>query len=221
MIPLELPGRGSRFNEPLMVDLHKQVDDLFETIRGRDNSDGFAIFGYSMGSLLAYELALKLEEHMCPPKRVFLGAMGSPIKYRHRRTYDLPEDDFIQEIDKLGGTPVELFMHREMREIFIRILRADFQLVETYSPDPCKRLTSTPLTVLYGDEDQAVVQCASAWSDLTLMGFSAFAYPGGHFFFREESSNLFNLVTAQLRADRCLAASSTQVSMSLTEGTRN
>ncbi|MWV42006.1 thioesterase [Paenibacillus sp. HJL G12] len=57
LIPLELAGRRGRFREPLHSDLREAVLDLFEKIRPQLNESPFAIFGHSLGAVLAYELS--------------------------------------------------------------------------------------------------------------------------------------------------------------------
>lgn len=200
VIPLELPGRGGRFSEPFLDDLQHVVGDVVDAIDRYDNSGGIALFGYSMGSLIAFETALRLEERGTDVAHVFLAAMGSPLSHSRRRTFDLPERDFLTEVQSLGGTPSALFEDPDLRDIFVRILRNDFKVVETYRPDHGRRLRHTDVTVIFGTDDHEVVPHAAAWEQLTDGHCSLFAYPGDHFFIRDHGDALLGLVQARLTA---------------------
>jgi len=47
-------------------------------------------------------------------------------------TYNLPKHKFIQDLLGMGGTPKEVLKHMELMDMMIPLLRADFQLIQTY-----------------------------------------------------------------------------------------
>src|SRR5687768_2395386 len=72
IIPIELPGRGSRIKENLVPDLDLMVDDVYAQIKG-DLDQPYAIYGHSMGGLLTYLLTKKIRENGHPaPLHLFL-----------------------------------------------------------------------------------------------------------------------------------------------------
>ncbi|HYC27772.1 MAG TPA: thioesterase domain-containing protein, partial [Chitinophagaceae bacterium] len=64
-LPLELPGRGARWREPLLTDIHEMTNDAFEQIKN-GLTDPYAIYGHSMGSLIGYLLTKKILAHNLP-----------------------------------------------------------------------------------------------------------------------------------------------------------
>ena len=82
ILPVNLPGRESRFNEPAIDDVHSLIDrmapEIIESIR-----EPFALFGHSMGGLIAYELAIRLREHNLTPLVFFVSASRAPHRYVH------------------------------------------------------------------------------------------------------------------------------------------
>lgn len=63
--PLELPGRGMRMDEPLQRDIKTLAAQLADEI-GRDLGSPYALFGHSLGGLLAFELAHALKARNLP-----------------------------------------------------------------------------------------------------------------------------------------------------------
>jgi medium-chain acyl-[acyl-carrier-protein] hydrolase len=49
-----------------------------------------------------------------------------------RRLHQLPEDELIAELRTYQGTPAEVLAHRELMDLLLPVLRADFALVEHY-----------------------------------------------------------------------------------------
>src|SRR5262245_57043720 len=78
VIPMEYPGRGARFKEKLMTDIDQIVDDSFQHIKNL-TTERYAIYGHSMGSVVAYLLTKKIIEHDLPrPLHLFVSGRGGP-----------------------------------------------------------------------------------------------------------------------------------------------
>lgn len=136
LVPAELSGRGSRMDESFYRDVEEAVQDLLPLVlKTALSSDAYAIFGHSMGSLLGYEVLHALREEGFPlPAAVFLSGRGAPhCELREvRPTHMLPDDAFLEELKGMGGMTDELLQHRELLDMFMPILRADFKLVCKY-----------------------------------------------------------------------------------------
>ncbi|NTX54583.1 thioesterase II family protein, partial [Myxococcus sp. CA039A] len=63
--PVQLPGRENRLREPPLRELPRVVDFLVDVV-ARHGDKPFALFGHSMGALLAYELTRALRERGLP-----------------------------------------------------------------------------------------------------------------------------------------------------------
>lgn len=62
--PVELPGRGARFGEPLHEQLAPLVAQLVTELRA-DLHAPYALFGHSLGALIAFEVAHALPTAGC------------------------------------------------------------------------------------------------------------------------------------------------------------
>ena len=161
----------------------------------------FALFGHSLGSLVCFELARQLQtKHQARPIRLFVSAGPAPqIPHRGLPIHNLPEEEFSAELRRLNGTPGELLNHKELMEIVLPSLRADFALYESYRylsglPLNC------PISTFGGLSDQRVKHGdLEAWRDQTSVSFSIRMFPGDHFFLKTTQPLLLRALSQELR----------------------
>src|SRR2546423_5947476 len=97
--PLQLPGRGSRMQESAATQLSPLVEAIAQAIMPYLNKP-FAFFGHSMGALISFELARHLRRVQASiPAQLFISGRAAPqVVDADPPTYDLPEDEFIEEL---------------------------------------------------------------------------------------------------------------------------
>jgi medium-chain acyl-[acyl-carrier-protein] hydrolase len=199
VIPVELPGRGGRLNEPLFSSLPPLINVLVEDILPLRDSP-FAFFGHSMGAIIAYELARHLHcGYANGPQRLFVSGSRAPqIPYPDPITYNLPKDELIEDLRKLGGTPKEVLDNMELMDVVLPLLRADFQLNQTYKYVSGAKLRC-PIIAYGGLADSDVTHdLITPWQGLTTSRFEAHMLPGDHFFLRSSQSLLLELLMRDL-----------------------
>lgn len=59
LIPVDLPGRGLHFKEPLCTDFQSAIESIFNDIKGQISEGDYAFFGYCVGTTIVYELLKK------------------------------------------------------------------------------------------------------------------------------------------------------------------
>lgn len=197
LVPAELAGRGSRMGEPFYADTAEAVQDLLPLVQKTAlGSDSYALFGHSMGCLLGYELLHALREEGFPlPVAVFLSGRGAPHceQVETRRIHMLPEEEFLDELKRLGGMPDELFRHRELLDLFMPILRADFRLVGEYEHRMRAQLPLR-LTILSGKDDGCVKGPLGEWGRYATGGCELMLFEGGHFFLHEQEQDVVAVI---------------------------
>ncbi|MGV6396001.1 thioesterase II family protein [Pseudomonas caspiana] len=210
--PLELPGRGMRMNEPLHTDIRQLATQLALEIRRQlllTPDQPYALFGHSLGGLLAYELAhALLELHVAPPLCLFVSATAGPAhrdvsEYRQAKT----DDELIERLRSLQGTTEEALADRELMALMLPILRADFLLCGSFRYQPREPLPM-PLHVFGGRQDSVRVEELLHWQDETLVGFSLDMFEGHHFFLHDQQAPLLRCVRRY--AEQHLARASRQ-----------
>jgi medium-chain acyl-[acyl-carrier-protein] hydrolase len=186
---VHLPGRGKRVREKPFTQLTPLVKAIAAQI-GAKIKVPYAFYGHSMGALISFELGRELlDKHRNSPAHIFVSGCRAPQWPRTKRpTFNLPHDKFIDELKRLNGTPREVFDDPELMEVFFKILRADFEIVDTYEYRRKERL-SCPITVYGGlqDEDVSVESCR-AWQEQTSVNCKVQMFEGDHFFIRNPRS---------------------------------
>lgn len=197
VVPIELPGRESRYKEPLRRSVADITAELIEPLSDRVGPN-FALFGHSMGGLVAYELAWALASRGTPPRHLFVSGLAAPHLPARRDVHLLPEPDLLAVMEQLGGTSPEVLAHPELVRLLLPVLRADFEVCETYR-HPHEAALPVPITVLGGLRDpSASVKEMRAWQDLTCKGFEAKFFPGGHFYLHTVRDEVIAALLARL-----------------------
>jgi medium-chain acyl-[acyl-carrier-protein] hydrolase len=198
--PVELPGRGRRLREAPFTRLTALVEDL-----GRDIvpylDKPFAFFGHSMGAMISFELAqlLRREQGMTPAHLFVSGRRAPHVPEQSPTTYNLPEPEFLEELRRLNGTPREVLEHAELIQLTLPLLRADFEVVQTYDYKPLPPL-SCPLTAFGGLQDVEVRrEYLEAWRECTTGPFTLRMMPGDHFFLHTTRRLLLQVLAQQLQ----------------------
>ena len=197
---VELPGHQSRSREPLEVDLPVLADQITTAIA--DNVERpFSLLGCSLGALLAFEVARRLTQRQAPlPERLIALACNAPeIVVRGTHIHKLPEPALVQRIAELyGPLPPALLALPKMRELVLRVLRADLQLVETYAYRPGPRLPFD-LSFYSGTRDHSMLAESEAkWRGHTSRAFRSTTIEGGHLFVNEALPELLPRVLSEI-----------------------
>jgi medium-chain acyl-[acyl-carrier-protein] hydrolase len=185
MCLVHLPGRGKRMGEQAFTRIIPLVNAIAACIGSKTNVP-YALYGHSMGALIGFELAREiLRRSGSGPQHLFVSGHRAPQLPRIEPvTFHLPHDEFITELKRLKGTPEEVFDHPELMDIFISLLRADFEAVETYEYNPGEQLPC-PITVYGGFQDEHVpVESSRAWQEQTSSYCKIRMFKGDHFFIR-------------------------------------
>jgi medium-chain acyl-[acyl-carrier-protein] hydrolase len=196
---VQLPGRGSRIRETPFTEIAPLVGALADGLV-HDLEEPLALFGHSLGALLAFELARTLRRESHPqPVHLFVSGCGAPQEpYPHPPIHALPEARFVEEIRRWGGTPPEVLAHQELMELLLPALRADFALRETYvyADEPP---LACPITAFGGLHDGWVSrESLDAWRAQTCAPFSLQLLPGDHFFLASSRPRLLAVISKTL-----------------------
>jgi medium-chain acyl-[acyl-carrier-protein] hydrolase len=184
--PVELAGRGNRFQEAPCRDLGRLVRDLSNELRPLLDVP-FAIFGHSMGALLTYLLALRLRKENLPgPVQLFLsGRRAAHLACRVRSFHNATDPELLRHLQALNGIPEEIFKSAGLLSMILPIFRADLELIDAYTHQNQPPLDCS-ICALAGIEDPfTTIEEVQAWRAHTAPGkFSFYSLPGDHFFLK-------------------------------------
>ncbi len=197
--PVELPGRGTRLAEPPFDRLEPLVQALAQALLPHLDKP-FAFFGHSMGALLSFELARYLRcQHGAAPVSLLVSGHGAPhLQHVEAPIRDLPEDEFLEKVRGLNGTPDQVLDNDEWRQLLLPILRADFAMCETYRYQMDRPL-DCPITAFGGLQDEYVSRAQlEAWREQTDASFKLRMFPGDHFFLNTVRPFLLRTIAREL-----------------------
>ncbi|WP_329172052.1 thioesterase II family protein [Streptomyces sp. NBC_01477] len=196
---MQYPGHQDRYREPLLDDIAALADGAAEDLapwRG----EPLALFGHSMGALVAYEVARRLAADGAGPVRLFASGRPAPSVYREGHRHGKSDDELLADIRALDGTPPELLADEEVLQVVLPVLRSDYRAVANYRHPQGARLVC-PVTVLTGDTDPRVTaEEARAWTRHTAADCEVRTFAGGHFFLAEHWPEIGRLVLDRLAA---------------------
>ncbi|MEU8434171.1 alpha/beta fold hydrolase [Streptomyces sp. NPDC029216] len=204
VVAVQYPGRQDRYDEAPFT----AVGPLVEAVAGelarslaRDPGRPYALFGHSMGALVAFETARRLERAGLPaPQRLFLSGRGAPDSPSGERYRNYDDAAVLAEVRRLSGTDQALLDNPEVLEMVLPALRADYRAVATYTWDGGEPVP-VPVTALIGDRDPVVtVGEARGWREHTRGGFALKVFPGGHFYLNDQVEQVASAVTEGLLA---------------------
>ena len=89
LCPIEIAGRGRRMNEPFYETVAEAAEDISSRILTQiDDDTQYAIFGHSMGALLAYETYFSLMEKCSKePEHIFFSGRKAPQDENEKTEY--------------------------------------------------------------------------------------------------------------------------------------
>jgi len=201
VVPVQLPGRESWFGD----DPYTQPDDLVAALVeaiGVHCGPRFALFGHSMGALLAYELASGLAGAGRPPAHLFVSgyvpAHLTALNPGRVRVDQLSDEDLRQYLAVNSGVASDVLADAELMDIMLPLLRADLTVCENYRWR-LRPPMAVPIIALGGDTDHNVTpELLARWDELTTGGFDRRLLPGGHHYLYENPPAITAVVVAAL-----------------------
>lgn len=197
---VQLPGRGARFHETPYSRLQELIEALAREIGGMGDLP-CAFFGHSLGGLLAFELArYHRRRGLMQPQHLFVSGCHAP---RHRVAstgmHLLADDALIARLAEYRGTPSEILAHRELMELVLPTIRADFSLVENYRYERDPILLGMPVTVLAGKFDSIEsADQVEGWQEETTGHCRVQWFDGDHFFLHPRQQDVIDCIHADL-----------------------
>jgi medium-chain acyl-[acyl-carrier-protein] hydrolase len=199
VVPVCLPGREQRFEEPPIEDLDALVLALASAILPHLEVP-FAFFGHSMGAAIAFELTRALAGSGAPlPAALVVSAARAPqFRERHTPPPDPGEAEFLAELRRLEGVPPELLEHPEALRVLLPALQGDARMYRRWIYRRSPPL-DIPIFAYAGSADPNVrPEHVEPWRDMTTGRFTRREFEGGHFYLQSHREAFLGALTADL-----------------------
>jgi surfactin synthase thioesterase subunit len=200
VLAVQYPGRHDRLDEEPIPEIGRLAEAIYEVLLPETDRP-LALFGHSMGAVLAYETARRLEQRASVvPVVLFASGRRAPSLQSEETVHLRDDEGLLAELVSLGGSDARILGNREIMQMVLPAIRGDYTAIETYCHAPGPRL-ATPVVALTGESDpKATVEEVRAWQDHTEADFAVHTFPGGHFFLNDQRPGVLEIITTTLRA---------------------
>lgn len=198
LCPVQIPGRETRLQDPPLTCATRLADAMFTALR--DYLDmPFALFGHSMGALICYEFARRVEAAGLSPAHLFVSAWRAPhIARRGVPIHILSDAALVQLLRGFGETPDRILLSPEWQQLTIPLMRADCAMTDGYVWNPGIPLRAN-LSAFAGAADPHVhLHEIDAWRAHTRGVFRIHMFPGNHFFIKSARRMVVELICREL-----------------------
>lgn len=197
LLAVRYPGREDRLRDRAARNMEELAGPLAKSVAALDHAP-FAFFGHSMGSLIAFETALRLEEAGGPvPEVLFVSGHSGPGADGSQVPADASDQEILDDLVQLGGVDAAVLESPELCGLVVDAVRADYRLMESYHPSPT-RTVERPIVAYYGVEDDLDDDPVARWSRATSGEFGSRSFEGGHFYLIDEISVLVSDIVGRL-----------------------
>ena len=122
---IQYPGRQDRCREPFVETIDELADQIYPVLNSVINGPG-ALFGHSMGAVLAFEVARRFEKlSQIRPTTVFASGRRAPSRLGDAVIRLRDDADVVQQMRKLGGTDPRLLADADTLELVLPAFRND------------------------------------------------------------------------------------------------
>ncbi|WP_370415372.1 thioesterase II family protein [Streptomyces fradiae] len=188
VLPVRLPGRETRRREERITDGARLLDELQADL-GPLLDEPYALYGHSLGALVAYRFAEhRMRAGLRPPELLSVGACSAPQLpapvLETLLSPELPDEELIRALGDNESIPALLRGRIGWLAGTLATLRTDLLLAQDLRSTPVTALPC-PLDAYAGEVDPLVsAPEVQAWQECTTTRFRLRTVRGTHFFVR-------------------------------------
>lgn len=196
--PVILPGRQTRMHEKPYKYMCDAIPDIIENLSPFMNKP-FSLFGHSLGSLVAFEVARKVEDMKLPLDKLLVSGRGPTKETSSNPVSKMSDAELLRFIGRLNGTPKEILENKEWMAHILECMRADFNILETHTVSEESQLTCDIAAFMGNADSQVNKTDLFAWKKLTRGNFDYHVFEGDHFYLVPKVNELLELVKSYIK----------------------
>jgi medium-chain acyl-[acyl-carrier-protein] hydrolase len=178
------PGRGVAITQQLVPSITGVAEQFLQAAKPH-RLRRFALFGHSLGGLVAYEVA-RILQHTGERAPEFLAVSATPCPTVPplEPLHELTDEALVRHLIEVGDAPPSLALP-EIRALFLPVLRNDLGAGHAFHK-PAHPKLSTPIYAFWGANDRRVARSAVEAREM----------PGGHLFVESAGQQLVSALEA-------------------------
>nr|WP_321451597.1 polyketide synthase [uncultured Carboxylicivirga sp.] len=205
LIMIQLPGRDNRTDETPVSDINELMDNLLPLMNEAIDKP-FSIYGHSMGGLVAFEAARRLQYQYGHVAQELI-VSGTPCLkgFVNEFVNNIFESQYTDEqwLSLLtSGNDTGLSLENDLVKEMLNTLRNDFKLIHNYQYEQGDKLKCTVTALHAIDDDRVNIEDVKKWPSETEKSFELFEVKGGHNFVYDTPEVAPQIVSERLA--RCL-----------------
>lgn len=200
IICVQLPGRGDVLKKEPYTDFNQFMQDFIPEIKQNIGNKPFAMYGHSMGGLLAFETARELQnKHGLTAITLIVSGAPSLKGYVNNFVNNIIESgsshtDLIKYIPNAGSIDV----NNELYQKVLHTLMADFKLLYSYRYQVQHLLKFDVLAFGARNDDRVELSGIKKWKDETTGNCTVIECEGDHFFVYHDKKFVAGYINKQL-----------------------
>lgn len=160
----------------------------------RDSDGPCVLFGHSLGALIAFEVARRLDPG---PVHLIASGCAAPARLptaRMTRMSTMDGQRFAHAVQRYGGLHPDVLADPDLQEVMLPAVLADFVLVANYHYRPAPPLAAR-LSLVNGIEDATIqAEDLREWSRESVAKPELHWSAGGHFYFESHPADAVEVI---------------------------
>jgi len=199
IIPVDYAGHGSRAKEPFYASFDEMARDTAKALNEYLDGTEYAIFGYSMGSVVSFEMLVN-GYLKYPPKHLFIASHEAPGEYWTTMEYaGLSDAEFFQKLVEFGGFKAEdeiRMKNRFFKKLIFDPIKADYDLIASYELHN-ENPVDLGVTMMFSTND---VERAAAekWQSRFTKPMEFIEIGNNHFFINDEYETVADIINKRI-----------------------
>ncbi|WP_426374293.1 thioesterase II family protein [Rhodococcoides fascians] len=198
VVAVQYPGRQDRLSEPCIEDMGDLVAAIVAEMPALAELP-LTLFGHSMGSAVAYEVARALESSDAYlVDTVFVSGRPAPSALLSETKHLLTDTELVEAMRTLSDVDDAVYDLPKLWPLILPPLRSDLRLLDGHRPTELSPLNA-PIVAMGGKAD---VTCSIAeldsWSRATRHPLVVHGFEGGHHYPRLSEDELIATITKSM-----------------------
>ena len=161
----------------------------------------FALLGHCTGALIAYEVAVAVQElYNVSPDAFIASSSPAPSCKQFWPKNELLDDELTMYLLNNHMVDLDFTKNEIYTTYYLPLIRSDLQMFTRYTPSAPYARIKTSVNVLRGDSDMLFdnPDAVSAWKYFTEGGVTEDVFTGGHFYIDQHRGEVGEYITKKL-----------------------